>query len=316
MVKYCECGCGGTTKSRFVPGHDAKMKSRLLNAMRAGDETAMDELINRGWLKTEGTSGTGSSGGFHYVPIIDLPEEIGQTDANKEMLDRVTKILALKANAGTEEEAQAAAAMAQKIAFKYNLDLAAIEQDRIGLGQNGTKNIIQGRMDVEANDWRRDLMTYITRSNFCRTVGLGTGRIAMIGERHNLMICDYLWQFLRREIDRLADAGWTKNKHVAWTSAHKWKADFRSGAVDGVATVLQRQRKQDIEETNSSALVILSDKDVENAMNKFFPNLVYGQSKVKHYGEGYNHGQEAGKAIKIHHGVERGAAAPAGRLRG
>lgn len=32
----CLCGCGAETKSRFRPGHDAKLKSRLIN-------TALDE---------------------------------------------------------------------------------------------------------------------------------------------------------------------------------------------------------------------------------------------------------------------------------
>lgn len=29
----CLCGCGSPTKSRFVPGHDARLKSRLINTV-------------------------------------------------------------------------------------------------------------------------------------------------------------------------------------------------------------------------------------------------------------------------------------------
>jgi hypothetical protein len=45
----CEC-CGSPTKGgKFLPGHDARMKSRLRTAAKAGDGTAQAELNKRGW---------------------------------------------------------------------------------------------------------------------------------------------------------------------------------------------------------------------------------------------------------------------------
>lgn len=36
--RACECGCGGTTSGgTFLPGHDAKMRSRLLTEIRDGE---------------------------------------------------------------------------------------------------------------------------------------------------------------------------------------------------------------------------------------------------------------------------------------
>jgi hypothetical protein len=47
----CECGCGGTTKGgAFIPGHDAKRKSYLINAAKAGDADALAELDERNWM--------------------------------------------------------------------------------------------------------------------------------------------------------------------------------------------------------------------------------------------------------------------------
>lgn len=43
---FCKCGCYGVTRGgRFLPGHDAKLKSRLLQEARAGSEWATNELI-------------------------------------------------------------------------------------------------------------------------------------------------------------------------------------------------------------------------------------------------------------------------------
>jgi len=46
----CECGCGAPVRRRFLPGHDAILKSRLLAASRAGDD-ARRRLERLGWTR-------------------------------------------------------------------------------------------------------------------------------------------------------------------------------------------------------------------------------------------------------------------------
>jgi hypothetical protein len=48
----CECGCGDLTKTgkaRFIPGHDAKLKSALIRAALEGDRVATQRLSKLGW---------------------------------------------------------------------------------------------------------------------------------------------------------------------------------------------------------------------------------------------------------------------------
>lgn len=48
-VGSCEC-CGEPTRGgRFLPGHDARLKSRLRKAAQGGDMDAATELEQRGW---------------------------------------------------------------------------------------------------------------------------------------------------------------------------------------------------------------------------------------------------------------------------
>lgn len=50
----CLCGCGlfpSGKKSRFVPGHDGRIKGLLLVAARNGDKDAEQRLIDLGWGK-------------------------------------------------------------------------------------------------------------------------------------------------------------------------------------------------------------------------------------------------------------------------
>jgi hypothetical protein len=47
--RKCGCGCGAAVRNRFLPGHDAKLKSRLVKEARAGDEAALQKLREHGW---------------------------------------------------------------------------------------------------------------------------------------------------------------------------------------------------------------------------------------------------------------------------
>jgi predicted nuclease with RNAse H fold len=46
----CGCGCGAKVRRRFLPGHDAKLKSALMRARAAGDAAAISRLAELGWL--------------------------------------------------------------------------------------------------------------------------------------------------------------------------------------------------------------------------------------------------------------------------
>lgn len=48
-VASCLCGCGGTTKGRFVPGHDATLKESLKTGAAAGDKASKAALATFGW---------------------------------------------------------------------------------------------------------------------------------------------------------------------------------------------------------------------------------------------------------------------------
>ena len=47
----CGCGCGVPVRHRYLPGHDAKHKSKLFRDMRNGDGAAAEELRRLGWLR-------------------------------------------------------------------------------------------------------------------------------------------------------------------------------------------------------------------------------------------------------------------------
>lgn len=62
--RNCECGCGGQTQSRFVPGHDQRMYGNLVRVIRTYGENseqgqmALDALANLGWMNKYNRVGT------------------------------------------------------------------------------------------------------------------------------------------------------------------------------------------------------------------------------------------------------------------
>jgi precorrin-8X/cobalt-precorrin-8 methylmutase len=48
-LRPCECGCGLEGPGRFRPGHDAKLRSRLIKAVAGGDQEASARLAELGW---------------------------------------------------------------------------------------------------------------------------------------------------------------------------------------------------------------------------------------------------------------------------
>lgn len=49
--RLCQCGCGQPVARRFKPGHDARLKSRLVKDARSGSEAARKQLEEFGWEK-------------------------------------------------------------------------------------------------------------------------------------------------------------------------------------------------------------------------------------------------------------------------
>jgi hypothetical protein len=52
--KTCQCGCGHAVARRFLPGHDARLKSALVQSVSAKNwwerQAAAEALLQRGWL--------------------------------------------------------------------------------------------------------------------------------------------------------------------------------------------------------------------------------------------------------------------------
>ncbi len=205
------------------------------------------------------------------------------------------------------EEAASAAAKAQEMMFKYNLDMADVD----GLTEEDAEVIGKDDYIVRANrnslGWKGILLGGICSVNFCRVVhsgGEGSSKMTIFGKPSNVQVGVYLYEYLEREIGRLAVEGLQENGIFEHKAA--WGRSFCMGAVHTVLRRLKEQRRQDETSTEKcTALVMVSDKQLDAAVRAEYPHLQTVRRTYQVNG-GYGAGQRAGEGIGLHRGVGQG----------
>jgi hypothetical protein len=215
-------------------------------------------------------------------------------------VERIRKLLAL-ANSSNPHEAALAAERATEIAQRHNLDLAS-------LGPVESERFVQRELDVGgAAPWRWLLMSAIARATFCRALRRRTGarfqsEMFVIGERHNLAVCEFLFAFLARAVDRLAERGWRRARAVygAWVEARAWKNDFRRGAVATISTRLaERTVRFAAESAAASSLVIDKEAAIESAFARLHPDAPTRTVRLKAQSHAFSQGQHEASQIEL-----------------
>ena len=228
----------------------------------------------------------------------------------EKILQRIAKLLALSRSANPNEAA-AAAAKAQELAFQYNIDLAraatfhvgaedAVQRERYPLGVP---------FGVPTN-WRRDLIWGIARWNFCTTVVLMTTQdVWVVGREHNRKFVQFLYEHCAREIVRLADEGWRGTADIERLQhVMRWKDSFYRGAAQTITNRLYQQRQTSLGEANENtkALVVAMDQEVRDRLKWLFSSLGHFDSGSPEDYSGYAHGKKAGESVSLNRPLSGG----------
>jgi hypothetical protein len=229
---------------------------------------------------------------------------MGGVNAETErVVERIRKLLALSTSTNPNEAARAAE-KAVELAQRHNLDLAQID----GLAPDP---YVERSCNVGgASQWRWLLMSAVARANFCRALrrrerGRLLASMFVIGEPHNVAVCEFLFGYLAREIERLASKGW-RRAHLVYgehVEVRSWKNDFRRGAVATIDGRL-RERSQLFAggSPQAEALVLLKDAALIEAVERFHPNVPTTTVRVRP-GAAYQQGQWAARDIALQRAV-------------
>lgn len=153
------------------------------------------------------------------------------SETTRDVVKKIAKLLTLAEGQGTTaEEAASAASMAHRLMLRHRIereDVAKIEDE-------DQDTIAQADTLVEGDDrWERELLSSIGRANSCVVVRYPDGRSRFVGHRSDIEISHYLWDHLRREVDRL-----TRQNCRGWDRPAR--KSFRLGVVHTVRWMLTK----------------------------------------------------------------------------
>lgn len=185
------------------------------------------------------------------------------------VLDRIAKLLALSEGAGaTPNEAAVAAATAQRLMEQHQIDRAELGDDDEERVSDEHDPLYDGEGKLPS--WLGALADVVTRANACR-VWISTLRartpkgvrvrnqLMVIGRKSDVQVAHYLFQFARREIERLVE----DYRSRGLISGRTQLTNFRSGAVWALRRKLTETQKAARSAASSQAIVRLDERDDE-----------------------------------------------------
>jgi len=248
---------------------------------------------------------------------------------NTKVIDRIKKLLEL-AESDNPNEAAVAAARAAEMMAEHELSEAQVRV----VDLSPPEAIVN---DHKCNEgwskkrvaWHGTIASALARSMGCRMYWSGPD-IRLFGRESAVQTVAYTYQYLVREVDRLAVPAWKTQGLPEVSGASKsertrlrneWKHSFYTGAANVIATrLLEEMETKEVERRvntdNSQALVLVKKEQEEVvAAYKSFSSG-FGTARVGRKGisriDGYTSGKLAGRKVSLRGG---GPALGAGKKR-
>jgi uncharacterized protein DUF2786 len=222
------------------------------------------------------------------------------------IVERIKKLYNLAERNASTEEAAAAAAKIQELCFKHNLELDAV------LAQSGEKPEPYVRFDYLLPNttrfdvgWKRTLFNAVCKANFCKSIYFAsTVKMAVIGQRQNFDVAVYEFDYLLTELRRLGIESCQRQGFLNNRDKRRYIQGFNEGAT---ATLYKKLTAaftyQSQQTTESRALVVVKDKQLEVATKEHFPHLVHRSRSIGGSSNGYSDGRAAAQHIMVNRGV-------------
>ena len=229
----------------------------------------------------------------------------GRDEREEHVLQRVARLLAL-AQSPNEHEARSAAAAAQRLMLKYNLDVARDPAPRAYAFRH------LGRPTGRVDECRRILSTILSDHFFVETIWVPVWRsregkrgsvLEVVGTPANLDLADYVHVFLEGTAERL----WREHKRELGLRRDRERRTYLAGVMTGFAETLGTQRTA----TREEGLVWVGDSDLRKYLRRRHPHIRWTRYSGNRRTAAWAAGKEAGRKIVLRKGVSVGPSAGA-----
>lgn len=208
---------------------------------------------------------------------------------------RVRKLLAL-AESSNQHEAELAATTAQRLMMKFNIDLDRANATKpehcraIWLGEP------TGRLQL----YHRKLSNILVRYFFVEGIWVPVYRpkegkkgtvLEVCGRPENLLMAEFVYDFLLRTTDRL----WEAHKRSTGLRSNQNRRNFIAGALSGFEDKLRAQRVH----AQTEGLVWVGGNAEREYLERRYPRRTSTRASSGHEREGFAAGQDAGRDIVL-----------------
>lgn len=238
-----------------------------------------------------------------------LPEA-AHSPESKRLLERVHKLLAL-AQSDNRHEAEAAAAAAQRLMLRHNLDAHVHTREP----SYGYRHL--GRITGRVSEWERRLGNILGDHFFVEVIWVPAYRrheqrrgsvLEAIGSPENLELAAYVYDFLLGSAER----SWRAHKLAHGIREDRERMSYFAGVMSGFAQKLQQQASAHKRE----GLVWQPEAKLTQYTRQRHPYLRTVSHAGQRRGEAFAHGEAAGRNVLLHRGISRGASGETRLLKG
>lgn len=234
------------------------------------------------------------------------------------VLRRVEKLLAIaRDNRANEHEAANAAAMAERLMRKFNIDFAQEIGQRVKAGVDmGTEDVIatakdNGTPSERVPGWAQWIAVAVARMHECGARNAYTasdkGKEACIrfyGYKDDVRVAAWTFNYLVQTVNRLCkeyrkDPRYLAVGRVAMNSYRNGMATAILNSINRAADEHEAEMQQAV---SSRALVVVKQQAIEEKFGEF--KYREGKSKARFDPTSYARGREKGATIDIRRGIE------------
>lgn len=188
--------------------------------------------------------------------IISPEKEFTVNDKLQKVMQKIVQLRALAARAGTQAEAETAAAQAEALLAKYQIDEVSIEAPTNDEAIEQYDPLWTGKTN---ETWRGSLVAGLSKDHGCAAVATRDGKgvtYRIAGRKSDVSIVRYMFAWLTVEIERLAQR----------EKGREDKNAFRCGASKGVLGAMRAARAEEVKAapTGASAAIVLSSRHDES----------------------------------------------------
>ncbi|MFM2419720.1 MAG: hypothetical protein RL385_4443 [Pseudomonadota bacterium] len=222
------------------------------------------------------------------------------------LLQRIHKLLAL-AESDNRHEAEAAAAAAQRLMLRHNIET--------GGGSHGSQYtfVHLGRITGRVTEWERRLGNVLASHFFVEVIWVPAfdvhsekrgSVLEAIGTPENLDLAGYVYSFLSQAAER----SWNEHKRSEGLRGNRERLTYLAGVMSGFAESLERQARAH----RADGLIWVPHARLGEYTRQRHPRLRTVSHQGHRRGDAFAEGQKAGRDVVLRRGMTQG---PSGQTR-